>query len=73
MNQELLVARANCKLALQAMTSRRKRLQNTRSKLSRHYSTARHTDAMIALLEELLGFMMQDPEEWDNEEELLPF
>lgn len=73
MDIELAAARANLKLAEQALTIRRKRLENTTTKLSRHYNTVQHTEALIGLLQELRGLLEQDPQKWDDEPDLVPF
>lgn len=73
MDSELAAARASIKLALQALEARRKRLENTRSKLSRHYNRVQHTAAMIGLLEQVAGVLLHDPDLWDDEPDSVPF
>lgn len=61
------------KLVQLVLEHRQKRLVSTTTKLSRHYSTLRHTDAMLAFLEEMQGVCQQDPTNWDDEPDLVPF
>lgn len=70
---QLVAARSQVRLALMAMEQRRKILAKLESKLSRHYNRVAHTEATIILMEELLGMMLQDPDHWDDEPELVPF
>lgn len=73
MDVELTQAAGQLRLALLVLQHRRKRLQNTKTKLSRHYNRVQHTEALIGLLEELNGLVLQDPDNWDSEPELVPF
>ena len=73
MDTELQAATSTLRLSLMAMQQREKRLKKTVSKLSRHYSRVAHTGAAIALLEQLLGMMLQDPDHWDDEPDVIPF
>lgn len=73
MDKELQQATSQLRLALMCLQQREKRLQNTGRKLSRHYNRVQHTQAMIGLLEEILGVALQDPDVWDDEPDLVPF
>lgn len=73
MSNELVQARNQVRLALLIMVNRAKRLAEKRSKMSRHYNRVQHTNILIDLLQELLGVMSQDPDEWDNEPDKVPF
>ena len=73
MDIELQVVRSHLRLAAMALQQRTRKLENTRSKLSRHYSTVAHTAALLVLLEELQGLVLQDPDLWDDEPENVPF
>ena len=70
---ELTVATGHVRGALLVMKHRRTRLETTKTKLSRHYNTLIHTEATINLLHELEGFLIQDPDNWDDEPESVPF
>ncbi len=41
--------------------------------LSRRQSTLHHTRAMLAMIEEVQEIVKQDPDNWDDKPELLPF
>lgn len=73
MDSELATAQAHIKLAYQVLEHRLKRLESTRSKLSRHYNRLAHTRAMIELLQQIAGLVHQDPDLWDDEPESIPF
>lgn len=73
MDVEVTQIRAQLKLALSILEYRKKRLDKTTTRYSRHYSTVGHTMALISLLEEVLGLCEQDPSNWDDEPDLVPF
>lgn len=73
MDIELQQAQGQLRMALMCLQARDKRLRLMRSKWSRHYTRISHTKAMIGLLEELLGVVMQDPDVWDDEPDIVPF
>lgn len=73
MDVELQQATGQLRLALMAMQHRNIRLQGTSTRYSRHYNKLAHTVAAISLLEELLGMLLQDPDNWDIEPEIVPF
>lgn len=73
MDTELKAASSHIKLALLVLREREKRLANTRSKPSRHWNRVRHTAVLVSLIEELQGVVLQDPDNWDDEPEAVPF
>ena len=73
MDVEYVTCRSKLQLALMAMRERERRLRRTRNRLSRHYNRLQHTVIVVALLEELLGVMEQDPDNWEDEPDLIPF
>lgn len=73
MDTELSAAESRVHLAIDALHHRQKRLDGTRSKTSRHYSRLAHTKAMIVMLSEVLDMVAEDPDNWKDEEEQVPF
>ncbi len=73
MDVHLSVAESRVHLALNNMHERARLLEKTRSKKSLHYNRVAHTKAIINLLSELLGVMKQDPDNWEDEPDLVPF
>ncbi len=73
MDTELAAAESQLRLASKILHVRQMRLAKTTTRMSRHYNKVKHTDAMISLLEELRGFVLQDPDYWDEEPDLVPF
>lgn len=59
-----------CRLLLEARLSK---IENSKTKLSRDYNRMKHTRAMVGLIEELEGVVTQDPDNWDEEPESVPF
>jgi len=41
--------------------------------MSLHFSRIRHTNIMLNLVNELRGVVEQDPENWDDEPDVVPF
>lgn len=68
-----MAVEAHLKLAYVAAQARLERLEKERPRLSRHYSRMRQTQAVIGLLEEVRGIAAQDPEHWDDDEDIVPF
>jgi predicted metal-dependent HD superfamily phosphohydrolase len=73
MDKELTWAHTQLGIAKQLLETRHTKLTSSRTKRSRHYNKVAHTQAMIGLMDELLGLMEQDPDRWDDEWELVPF
>lgn len=73
MDVELKQATGQVRSAILAMQHREKRLKNTTTKLSLHYTRLAHTTASVELLQEILGMLMQDPDLWTDEEPIIPF
>lgn len=73
MDTYLHAAKSHYKLAHQVLQVRLDRLENSTTRLSRHYNKIQHTRAMLGLTEELLGLVSQDPDNWDEEPDLVPF
>ncbi len=73
MDVELQVTHSHLKLILVALKQRQKRLVLASSRLSRHYNRTNHTATLIVLVEELQGVVLQDPDNWDDEPDLVPF
>ena len=73
MDTELQVVADQLRLAEMALEHRLKKLENTRSKLSRHYNRVSHTTALLSLVQEMRGVVLQDPDVWDEEPDLVPF
>ena len=73
MDAEFSVAQSHLKLCRLALNQRLKTLEARTSKQSRHYNRLKHTRSMLVLLMELEGMVMQDPDLWDDEPDLVPF
>lgn len=73
MDTELSVAKSHLTGAGLVLRHRHKRLENTRSRMSRHYNRLQHTDILISLIEEILGLIEQDPDMWDDNPDIVPF
>jgi len=56
-----------------ALKQRSKKLENTRSKLSRHYNRVSHTVALLYMVEEVRRVVKEDPDNWDEVTEEEPF
>lgn len=61
------------KLAHMSLAARLIAVERTPVGMSRRQSTLHHTRAMLAMIEEVQGLVHQDPENWDDKPELLPF
>ncbi len=73
MDVHLSTAESRVHLALNNMHERERMLENKQAKLSRHYNRLQHTRIIIGLMSELLGVIKQDPDNWDDEPDLVPF
>lgn len=73
MDADLSAANAHLRLAEMALAHRLAELEKSKSRMSRHYSRMAHTAALLILVNELQGLVAQDPDEWDEEPELVPF
>ncbi len=73
MDTDIRLVRGQLNTSLKMLKLRRQRLEESKQKLSRHFSKLAHTRAMEGLLEELLGLLHQDPDLWDDEPDIVPF
>ncbi len=73
MDVNLQVAESRVHLALNNMHERKRLLGKLRSKKSLHYNRVKHTEVIIDLMSVLLGVMKQDPDNWADEPEIVPF
>lgn len=73
MDANLSVAESRVHLALNNMHDRLRLLEKISSKKSLHYNRVAHTKTIINLMSELLGVIKQDPDNWEDEPDLVPF
>lgn len=70
---ELKTAQQHIRLAMLVMANRKERLESVTTKLSRHYNKLNHTHAIFSLLYELDIALKQDPDNWEDNPEMVPF
>lgn len=73
MDEYYLAVQSYLKLADQALRARAARLSAETTKTSRFYNRVAHTRAMLEELEVLRGLLVQDPDNWDEEPDSVPF
>lgn len=73
MDPYINAAASHLKLADNTLRARLDKLEKATTKTSRHYNKIQHTHSMISLIEELRGIVLQDPDMWDEEPDLVPF
>lgn len=73
MKVHLTQTMSHLQLCLIIMKDRRVRVERSAVGLLLRQHRLMHTDMAIALLEELLGMMHQDPDKWEDEPDLVPF
>ncbi len=64
---------SHLKLCRLLLIDRIKKLEASKKRESRHYSRLAHSRALLSLIEEVAGLVLQDPDVWDEEPDLVPF
>ena len=73
MDNELAVVKSHLLLAEMALQARKKRLDTTSVRLSRHYNRVKHTAAMLDSVHYIRELVKEDPDLWEDEDEAVPF
>lgn len=73
MDTYLAAVRSHLKLSRMMLQERLKVVEKSPVGLIRRQARIEHSRAMLSLIEEVEGIVMQDPDMWDEEPGLVPF
>lgn len=73
MDTYLLAVQSHLKLARKTLEGRLTQVEQTPVGLVRRQSRLDHTRAMLNYVLELEGMVIQDPDNWDDEADVVPF